>query len=420
MLPSMAISLPTPTPLRGRAFAALAHRDFRNFWIGQLVSLIGWWMHQTAMVWLVWKLTHSAMLLGVMGFAANVPVLVLGFPAGALVDHIERRRLVLVAQAIEMALAFLTAWLAWSGHVQVWHLIAIAAASGCCTSVEVPARQTLLMDLVGREDLMSAIAMNSAAFSCSRLLGPALGGIALGHITEAGCFVINGLSYLAALLALLAMRPRAPAPSRRGASSMWDGVRYIRTRPEMAALVAMVGAANVFGIPYTQMLPVVVARVLKLGARELGFFQGAVGFGALLAVMLAASRDPRALTPRLAVRGFAAFSITLLAFSSIPGFWTGLALLATLGFCGSTQMATTNNYLQSQAPDGLRGRVAAVYTTTFIGLYPLGCLMMGSLADRIGVQGALATGASACLACALAASRYIPASGPGLDHQQET
>ena len=396
-----------------RALAALSHRDFRNFWFGQVISLVGTWMHQTAMAWLVWRLTHQATLLGVMAFAGNLPVLLLGFPAGALVDRFERRRLVLVAQVFEMVLAFLTAWLAWSGAVQVWHLVVIAVLLGTSTAIEVPARQTLLMDLVGREHLMSAIALNSASFSGSRVIGPALAGLLLSRITEAGCFLVNGFSFLGALLALAAMRPGGNAGGRMSAAlAPWDGLRYVRSRPEMVTLITMVGAANLFGIPYTQMLPVFVGKVLGLKEDALGFFQAAVGVGALSGVMLAASRDPRELHPRLAAHGFLGFSLALCAFALFPGYHRGLVLLALLGFAGSTQMSTTNNYLQTQAPDALRGRVVALYTTTFIGLYPIGCLAMGSAADHFGVQVTVGTGATVCGLIAFAASRTLPVTVP--------
>lgn len=396
-----------------RALAALSHRDFRHFWIGQVVSLVGGWMHQTAMAWLVWRLTHSEVLLGVMGFAGNLPVLLLGFPAGALIDRVERRQLVLIAQTFEMCLALLTAWLAYTGHVQVWHLITIAVLMGTSTAVEVPARQTLLMDLVGREDLLSAIALNSAAFSASRVVGPALAGIFLSQITEAGCFLINGVSFMVPILALLSMKPQGGAGGRMAAAfAPWDGVRYVRTRPEMAALVAMVGAANVFGIPYTQFLPVFVGKVLKLQEDSLGFFQASLGCGALLAVLTAASRDPRQLTPRLAARGFLAFGTLLCLFAVYPGFTQGCILLMLTGFAWSTQTATTNNYLQTQTPDALRGRVVAVYTTTFIGLFPIGCLIMGHIADRIGVQLTVACGALVCTMVATALLPWLPPEVP--------
>ena len=398
-----------------RALAALSHRDFRNFWLGQVVSLIGGWMHQTAMAWLVWRLTHEAWMLGVMAFVGNLPVLVLGLPAGALVDRYERRRLVLIAQSFEMVLAFLTAWLAWSGHVQVWHLVMIAGLFGTSTAIEVPARQTLLMDLVGREHLLSAIALNSASFSTSRVIGPALAGLLINQIGEAGCFLINAISFAGALLALAWMRPAGGAGGRLSATyAPADGLRYVRTRPDMIALIAMVGAANLFGIPYTQFLPVFVGRVLGMKEDALGFFQAAIGCGALCAVTFAASRDPRALTPRLAGRGLIGFGIALCLFALFPGYHRGLVLLALIGFCGSTQMATTNNYLQTQAPDALRGRVVALYTTTFIGLYPIGCLVLGRLADHFGVEKTVAGGAVVCVVFATLMLRVLPERVPPL------
>ena len=403
----------TQSSHRYRALAALGHRDFRRFWFGQVVSLVGGWMHQTAMAWLVWRLTHDAALLGVMGFVGNVPVLLLGFPAGAMVDRFERRRLVLIAQSFEMVLALFTAWLAWSGHVQVWHLVVIAGLFGTSTAIEVPARQTLLMDLVGREHLLSAIALNSASFSTSRVIGPALAGLLLSRITEAGCFLINGLSFLGALLALASMKPAGGAGGRMAAAyAPWDGLRYVRRRPEMVALIAQVGAANLFGLPYTQFLPVFVGGVLGLREDTLGMFQASVGCGALLAVLVAASRDPSTLTPRLASRGFLGFAVALCLFALYPGYLRGCLLLMVIGFCGSTQMATTNNYLQTQAPEALRGRVVALYTTTFIGLFPLGCLALGQVARRAGVQLTVACGAIVCAMIATALLHRLPAVVP--------
>jgi MFS family permease len=447
---------PTPTGADGaaepsalarraaRAFAALRHRSFRLFWAGQLVSLTGGWMHQTALQWLVFRLTGSAASLGLVGFAANIPVLVLGFPSGVLVDRLDRRRIVLWSMVGQMALALLIAWLTFSGLVRFEHVIVLAVAVGVLSALEVPARQTLFMDLVGRADLMSAIALNSTAFAATRVVGPSLAGLLLSRISEGACFLVNGVSFLAIVLALVAIGrmparerserpcgkdPQHPPPEAApsgapppagltgateategvGSGGLWEGVRHVAAQPVMRRLILMVALANLCAIPYIQLLPVYVARVLHRGPEVLGLFSGCVGLGALAGGLLAASRPRSGLSPRLAWRGFLGLSVFLLGFAVSGGLASGMALLAAIGFSVATQMATTNNYLQVHAPERLRGRVVAVYTTTFIGLFPIGSLALGWLAEAHGVQAALASGALACLIAALAVYPTLPA-----------
>ncbi|MBI4860899.1 MAG: MFS transporter [Candidatus Riflebacteria bacterium] len=389
----------------GRAFAAFQHRTFLIFWLGQLGSLIGSWMQITALSWLVYRLTHSAWVLGTVALAGNLPVLLLGYLAGSLVDRGDRLRLILWAQAAEMVLAFVTAGLTYCGAIQVWHIMVLSVLAGVLHAVEVPARQTFFMDLVGREHLMSAIALNSVAFNLARVIGPTIAGLLLFWITEAGCFLLNGLSFLAVIGSLLAIASRVRTtrsePAARGGP--WDGLRHIFRHPEMRSLLIMVATANLLCTPFfTHLLPVYVGKVLGEGADTLGLFTASFGLGALLGGLATASRDPGTLSAILAVQGFAAMSLTVSCLAFFPGYYSGMVLLVFTGVAMLTQMATTNNYLQTRAPDDLRGRIVAAYTTTFIGLMPFGSLFMGWIADRIGVRSAIMLGSLICFASAVA------------------
>ena len=387
---------PAASPSSSGAFAALGVREFRFFWIGMVVSLVGTMLHQTALNWLVWRLTHSALLLGLVGFAGNLPVLLFGLFAGTLIDRYDRRQLVMLAQIADMLLAFGCAWLTWAGIIRIEHILAIAFAGGLLHVVEVPARQTFLMDLVGRRHLMSAIALNSAAFNAARVFGPALAAVFLATISEAGCFFLNGLSFLALIAALAAIRPASGAAAHASRvapeGGALDGLRFIAAHPGMRNLLLMVVTANLFAVPYHQMLPMFIEHELHGGARELGVFSACFGLGAMTGGLFAASRDRTGLSPRLAGRAAQFFCGALFLMACFPGHLLGMALALVMGLAMVTQMATTNNYLQCHAPDGLRGRIVACYTTTVIGCFPIGCLLMGFLADRLGVRAALGLG----------------------------
>lgn len=394
-----------------RALGALKYRNFRFFWFGQVISLIGYWMQVTALSWLVWRLTRSGTVLGAVAFAANLPVLLLGYYSGLLVDRCDRRRLVFWAQVVDMALAFVAAWLTYTGSIRVWHIVGLSMLGGLNHTIEIPARQTFFMDMVGRDDLMSAIALNSAAFNVSRVIGPTIAGLCLGTITEAGCFFVNGVSFLALIGALAAM----DFPSTRATNpphvqtGPWAGLRYIGQHSEMRTLLATIAVTNLLIAPFTtHLLPVFIDQILGRKADALGLYIASFGFGALTGGFVTASRERSALSPRLAMRGLVGFSLAILCLSFAPGFWAGLVLLMITGYMMITQTSTTNNYLQSHAPDGLRGRIVAAYTTTFVGLLPIGCLILGRACDLIGIRSTMRIGSVTCLVWALVRHQGLP------------
>lgn len=382
-----------------RPFSALDHRPFRLFLAGQIVSLLGWWLQVTAQSWLVYRLTHSPAMLGLVGFASNVPTLVFGLAAGSVVDRCDRRRLVLWCQVAAMIEAFVAAALTASGLIQVWHIVLLALGLGVVGALEIPARQTLYMDIVGRDDLVSAIAMNSTAFNVARVLGPSLAGLALAHVSESVCFLINGFSFLGVIAALASIRltPKAPAPVPEGNDDRWAGLRHLAAHADMRDLLAQVALVNLCALPALQLLPVIAVKVLEGGPRTLGLLNACAGVGALVSGLMVASLPPARLTPALAGGGMAVVIVSLGILASTNSPWIAGAALVALGFGKIVQLATTNNYLQLRAPDHLRGRVISTYTTTLVGMFPVGSLMLGRLAEWVGVQEALFIGAAICL-----------------------
>lgn len=390
---------------RWRAFRAWRHPSFRVFWIGLFVSLVGSTMHNTALGWLVWRLTGSGQALGLIGFAGHAPIIPLGLLAGAIVDRLDRRRLVFWSQVVSMMLAFVTAELAWSGQARIWQLVLLAFLFGLINVIEVPARQTFLMDMVGPDDLVSAVALNSSAFNAARVVGPGLAGVLIASISEAGCFLINGLSFLALIVAMLVMAPpehTVRKPPQPGPLAPLDGLRHILRSPEMRGLLLLIGTANLFALPYHQMMPVYVTEVLGGDSRWLGALTGCFALGALVGLFGTARREISALKPTRAAQAFVAHAVGLLLLALLPGRAAAIGILPVMGYCLGTQLSITNGFLQSHAPEGLRGRVIATYTTTLLGCFPIGCLLMGWTADRLGVRWAMGAGALACLAIWLA------------------
>jgi MFS family permease len=391
-----------PTP-KSRTFAALKHRGYRLFLTGQIISLVGTWIHQTALSWLVYRLTGSAAILGLIGFVGNIPVLILGLFAGALVDRHDRKRIVLMAQIGEMFIAATTCFLTWHGLIQVWHIIGLALLMGIFTAVEVPARQTLFMDLVGREDLPSAIGLNSAAYNTARVVGPVTAGLMVDTFGEAVCFLIDALTFVAVIIALLMIEDLPPPRILPHGTPLapFDGLRYIFARREMATSLAMIALANLLAIPFHQLLPAFVSRVMNGTSKTLGRYSAAIGVGALIGGLLVATVPPERLSPRVAGKGLLVYSASLCCVALYHYQPVNIALLVLAGLALITQTGTTNNYLQSRAPEMLRGRIVASFTTTFIGLYPIGCLMMGHAADYFGIAHAVAGATALCFVSTL-------------------
>jgi MFS family permease len=381
-------------------FRALKHRNFQLFMVGQLVSLIGTWMQTTAQLWLVYDLTHSAALLGIFGFANQIPMLVLASVGGYVGDRYSRHRGVIVTQSISMVLAFILAGLTLTHHIGEWSLITITLLVGIVNAFDVPIRQAFFVEMVGKEDLPNAIALNSSIFNGARVVGPAIAGFAIAWIGEGWCFFLNGLSFFAVILALLAMRiqtvERKPS-TESPLQSLLQGFRYaMGDRPTRSALL-LLSMLSLLGLQYSVFMPIFANDVLKSGAKGLGMLMSSAGVGAVLGALQFAART----SYKGLARWIAAMSVIcacgLMVFSQSHVFWLSAAVLFVVGFAATSQMAATNTTVQNRVPDELRGRVMAVYATMFMGVQPIGALLAGGVAKHLGAPTTLAVFGGLCL-----------------------
>lgn len=367
-------------------FRALRHRNYRLFFVGQLLSLTGTWMQSVAQGWLVLRLSDSPALLGLVAAAASLPVLLFSLPAGALVDRVSKQRLLIATQVIAMLLAAILAALTLSGLVQVWHVIVLAALLGSVNAVDGPARQAFTVEMVGREDLLNAIALNSSIFNGARTLGPAVAGMVVALIGEGPAFALNAASFLFVIAGLLMMRlPPYHAPARgQPGGQLREGLGYIRDEPRVRALLIQAGAISLFCFVHIPLLPVFARDVLGVGASGLGALSSASGLGALTAALLLAQLGEQ--LPRGRLLGTAAliYPILMIAFSLSRWLPLSLLLIALAGWAGVTTMALTNTLIQSIVPDTLRGRVMSVFTLLLMGLSPMGGMLAGAAAQVLG------------------------------------
>ena len=391
-------------------FRALKHRNFQLFIAGQLVSLIGTWMQTTAQLWLVYDLTHSPALLGIFGFANQIPMLVLASVGGYVGDRYSRHRGVIATQTISMVLAFILAGLTLSHHIREWSLIAITFLVGIVNAFDVPIRQAFFVEMVGKEDLPNAIALNSSIFNGARVVGPAIAGFAIAWIGAGWCFFLNGLSFFAVILALMAMRiqPQERKPSTESPlQSLLQGFRFaMKDRPIRSALL-LLSLLSLLGLQYSVFMPIFANDILHAGARGLGLLMSAAGVGAVLGALQFAART----TYKGLAKWIAAMSLVcacgLIVFSQSHVFWLSAAVLFVVGFAATSQMAATNTTVQNRVPDELRGRVMAVYATMFMGVQPLGALLAGGIAKRIGAPFTLAIFGSICLIGSLVFAAWV-------------
>ncbi|MEO7793312.1 MAG: MFS transporter [Thermoanaerobaculia bacterium] len=391
--------------------SAFRHRNYRLYFAGQLVSLTGTWMQSVAQAWLAYQLTHSAALLGIVGFAGQVPALIFSPVGGLIADRFPRRRVLLATQATSMLLAFALAALTLSGRVTVPWILGLAALSGMVAAFDIPTRQAFAVDMVGREDLINAIALNSSVFNGARVLGPAIAGILVAKIGEGWCFLANGVSYIAVLASLLAMRLPAharPAMKNSAWSSVREGFVYVARAKPVRALLLLLGLVSLTGMPYAVLMPVFAKEILGGGAHEMGLLMGCSGVGALIGALVLASRK------RVQGLGiFVAFcagglGVALIAFSFSRTFWLSAVLLVPVGFCMMSEMASSNTLIQSLIPDYMRGRVMSLYAMMFMGMAPIGALLAGALATRIGAPATVAAGGAICLVGGLVFARKLP------------
>jgi len=399
-------------PSKFRATArALRHRNYRLFFAGQLISLIGTWMQTVAQSWLIYRLTGSAGLLGLMGFASQGPVLLLAAVGGVVADRHDRHRILLLTQTASMVLACVLAGLTLGGVIRVWEVFGLATLLGTANAFDIPARQSFVVEMVGPDDLPNAIALNSSIFNGARLLGPAVAGILIAAWGEGWCFAANALSFLAVIGGLLAMRRHRTA-RRHDDGSMLSRVRqgmgFVAGHAPIRTLLLLVGVSSLMGMSYTVLMPIFADRILGGGPRGLGTLMSASGLGALAAALMLAGRGRIAGLENWVGRGAIGFGLAVALFSLSRWFWLSAGLLACAGFAFMSQMAASNTLVQAMVPDEYRGRTMALYSMTFLGLAPLGALLAGLLAERIGAPPTVALGGSICVVAGLVFRRHLP------------
>jgi MFS family permease len=381
-------------------FRALKHRNFQLFFAGQLVSLIGTWMQSTAQLWLVYKMTNSAALLGFFGFANQIPILFLASLGGYVGDRYNRHRGVIWTQTAALILSFVLAALTLLGVVRVWEIILIGFFAGIVNAFDVPIRQSFLIQMVGKEDLPNAIALNSSIFNSARVVGPAIAGFAIAWVGEGWCFFLNGISFLAVIIALLMMRLKKFEPRVSKDSPLQNFVQGFRfamsDRPIRSALL-LLSLMSFLGMQYSVFMPIFARDILHVGPSRFGWLMSSAGIGAVIgALHFAARTNYKGLVESIAATS-ATFALGLIFFSQSRIFWFSTAMLLVVGFSATSLMAATNTIVQNRVPDELRGRIMAVYATMFLGVQPLGALIAGGMAKRIGAPHALTASGAVCL-----------------------
>lgn len=394
-----AVTPKPPTTRRSGMFRALSHRDFRLFWIGAFLSNVGTWMQVVAQGWLVLLLTNSAFWLGLDGFFATAPGLVFTLLGGVFADLVDRRRLLIVTQIIAGVAALGLAVLVYTGSVNRWMVLGFSFVTGCCMALASPSFLAMTYDLVGREDLANAIAMNSTQFQLSRVVGPALAGVAFKVLGLPGCFFANGLSFVFVVGALWVMRPeRQPPPkhSVRDRRALWhdltEGFRYVRNRPRVWSLLLLSSVNSLFGAPYFTLIPIYARDIFRLEETGLALMMGTAGAGAFLGALLVAYLGDFKRKGWFVLGGAIAFGLFIINFAISSQLWLSLVFLFGLGFSIVVCVALTNTLLQKLVTDQMRGRVMSMFMLSFIGVFPIGNIVAGAASKQFGPQYTLATG----------------------------
>lgn len=396
----------------GFAFRSLKSRNFRLFFYGQIVSLLGTFIQSIALGWLIYKLTDSAFYLGIIGFSGQIPSLFLTPIAGVYADRLNRRKVLVAVQAVSMTMALLMATLYFTDSIQVWHIIIIAIINGLALAFETPFRHAFLLEMVGdRELLQNAIALNSTLINSARFIGPMVGGFLIAIFNEGVCFLINGLSFLAVIIALLSMKVKSVNRGKEHNSviqEMIEGFKYSFQFKPIKYLLILVITTGFFGLPYNVFLPVFARDILHGDSQMLGFLTGTMGAGALMGAFYLASRKGVCGFPKLILISAFTFSIALMGFSLSKSVPLSLIMMFFTGFGMIIQYAATNTLVQTIVDEDKRGRVVALYGMSFMGITPLGSLLLGSISPWAGVQYTLCVSGFFCLLAAFSYSRRMP------------
>lgn len=404
--------LPALTGIRSLG-RALRHRNYRLFFSGQSLSLIGTWLTRIATSWLIYRLTGSALLLGVLGFAGQIPTFLLAPLAGVLVDRWDRHRVLVVTQVMAMIQSGVLAVLALGGVIQVWHVVGLSVFQGIINAFDMPARQALVVEMVeDRADLPNAIALNSSMVNAARLIGPSVAGVLIAGVGEGYCFLIDAVSYLAVIASLLLMRipARSVAPRRaRVLADFKEGFAYAAGSKPIRSVLLLLAVVSLMGTPYTVLLPVIAREVLGGGPNTLGLLTAASGLGALGGAVYLASRQTVVGLGRVIVVSTVAFGLGLIAFSRAGVLWLCLPLMFVIGAGMMLQMASSNTILQTIVDEDKRGRVMSLFAMAFFGTVPFGSLLAGVLATRLGAENTILVGGIVCVIAGIVFLRDLPA-----------
>ena len=385
-------------------FASLRHRNFRLFFAGQLVSLIGTWMQNTAQGWLVYQLTGSKLMLGVVAAVGSTPMMLFSIWGGSVADRRSKRLIVLCTQTVMMTLAFIFAALIWSGRIQPWQILVLAALGGLAMAFDMPARQAFMVEMTSREDLINAISLNSSIVNGARVIGPSVAGLLMAKVGLAMCFFLNGLSFLAVLAGLWLMRlPRFNPPAR--ASSAWahavEGFAYVWHHSRMRTILILFAIVGIFGWSYSVMMPAFARDLLNVGQAQYGMLLSANGIGALLGALTVATFGNQVSRRLLVLGGLCVFSVMLLLVSWTTSYYLALVCLGIAGWGMLLFFSTINTLLQTSASDQMRGRVMGIWALVFGGMTPIGGLEAGTLSHLLGIRWAITCGAIICGLAAL-------------------
>ena len=400
---------------------ALRHRNFQLYFFGQGISLIGTWMQSVAMPWLVYRMTDSVILLGVVGFTGQILTFFMAPVAGVLADRWNRRRLVLVAQTLAMLQALALAALTMTGQIEVWHIVVLSLFTGFVRGFEVPTRQSFVVEMIDdRQDLPNAIALNSFLVNGARMIGPALAGLIVAAWGEGVCFLLNGLSFLAVIGSLAAMRitPRRIEPSKTNVlGDMVEGLAYAARAGPIRSILLLLSIVSLVAVPYSTLMPVFAQDILRGGpgpSERMGYLMGATGVGALAGAVFLASRKKVRGLGRLIFLAAGVFGAGLIAFALSPNFWISLPILALAGFGMMLQMSSSNTLLQTIVDEDKRGRIMSLYTMAFMGMAPFGALLSGWLAHAAGAPATVFIGGVLCIAGTLVFGSRLPARADAL------
>ncbi len=380
-------------------FRSFRYRDFALFWTGNFLSNVGTWMQNLALGWLILVRTNSPFLLGLNGFLGSAPSLVFSLPGGAIADRMNRRKLMIVTQTAMMLLALILAALTSFRVIKIGEILTISFLAGLASALNNPAYQALVPDLVEREDLVNAIALNSAQFNMSRTVGPTLAGLALGSLGAAGCFYLNTVSFLALIIALLAItvpsHPVQEGPTVWGA--MLEGLRFVGRNRPIIILLSVPSFLSLLGLPFIILMPVFARDLLRVGASGLGYLMGGAGLGAVVAALTLATRNNAEHKGRFILGSATVFSLALILLARAHSFWWAFFLLVVLGVTMVGTLTLTNTTLQVISPPEMRGRIMSLYNLSLLGLAPLGSLQAGAVAQVLGTRFAVALGGAVCL-----------------------